>query len=93
MKGNIFASLIAALGLAKRRESGKMRHVKIGTRWNQEQITGELQYPKMQWSRNPADLMTKNVNRRTLEKMVVLIQQHFKEGWAENLLHLQTASG
>ena len=35
MKGNIFADSSAALGIAKRRGSGKMRHVKIGTLWIQ----------------------------------------------------------
>ena len=72
-----------------------MRHVKIETLWIQEKNeTGELQeYTKVQGDSNPADLMTKNVDRRTLDKMAALLQQHFKEGRAENLLHLQTASG
>ena len=44
MKGNIFADTSAALEIAKRRESGKMRHVKIRTLWIQEKNeTGELQ--------------------------------------------------
>ena len=64
MKGNIFADSSAALGIAKRR-AGKMRHVKIGTLWIQEtNETGELQHTKVQGDSNPADLMTKNVNRR-----------------------------
>ena len=37
--------------------------------------------------------MTKHVNRQTLDKMAALLQQHFKEGRAQNSLHLQTASG
>ena len=64
MKGNIFADSSASLGIAKRRGSGKMRHVKIRTLWIQEKNeTGELQYTKVQGNSNPADLMTKNVNR------------------------------
>ena len=47
----------------------------------------------VQGDSNPADLMTKSVNRRTLDKMAALLQQHFKEGRAENSLHLQSASG
>ena len=94
MKGNIFADSSAALGIAKRRGSGKMRHVKIGTLWIQENNeTGELQYHKVQGNSNPADLMMMNVNRRTLDKMAALLPQHFTEGRAENSLHLQTASG
>ena len=70
MKGNVFAGSSVALGIAERRGSGKMRHVKIGTLWIQEKNqTGELQYTKVQGDNNPADLMTNNVNRRTLDKM------------------------
>ena len=66
MKGNMFADLSAALGSAKRRGSGKMRHVMIGTLWIQEtNEIGELQNTKVQGDSNPADLMSKNVNRRT----------------------------
>ena len=37
-KGNrVFADSTAALGIAKRRGRGKMRHVKIGTLWIQGQ--------------------------------------------------------
>ena len=94
MKGNIFADSSAALGIAKRRGSGKMRHVKIGTLWIQEKNeTGELQYTKVQGDSSPADLMTNNVNHRTLDKMAALLQQHFKGRRAENSLQLQTASG
>ena len=35
MKGNKFAGSSATLGIAKRRGSGKMKHVKIGTLWIQ----------------------------------------------------------
>ena len=71
-----------------------MRHVKIRTLWTQEKNeTEELQHAKVQGDSNPADLITKNVNRRTLDNMAALLQQYFKEGRAENSLHLQTASG
>ena len=62
-----------------------MRHVKIWTLWIQgKNETGELQYTKVQGNSNPADLMTKNVNCRILDKMAALLQQHIKEGRAEN---------
>ena len=64
-----------------------------GTLDSREYEIGELQYTKVQVESNPADLMTKNVHRRTLDKMAALLQQHFKGGRAENSLHLQTASG
>ena len=54
---------------------------------------GNSSTPKVQGNSNLADLMTKNVNRRTMDKMAALLQQHFKEGRAANSLHLQTASG
>ena len=78
MKRNTFADSSAVLEIAKRRRSRKMRHVKIGTLWIQEKNeTGERQ---VQGSSNPADLMTKKVHRRTLDKMAAPLQQHFKEG-------------
>ena len=82
------------MGIAKRRGSGKIRHVKIGTLWIQEKKeTREPQYTEVQGYSNPANLMTKNVNRRTLDKMAAPLQHHFKEGRAENSIHLHTASG
>ena len=57
-----------------------MRHVKIGTLWTQEKNeTGELQYTKVQGDSNPADLMTKNVNRRTLDKVAASAEEECKD--------------
>ena len=101
MKGNMCADSSAALGIAKRRGSGKMRHVKIGTLWIQEKNqTGDIQYTKVQESSNPADLMTKNVNRRRMSTAEPWTRwQHYtsntskKDGLrTENSPHLQTAS-
>ena len=48
----------------------------------------------MQGDSTPVELMTKNVNRRTLDKMAALLQQHLKkDGLRPTSLHLQTASG
>ena len=74
IKENIFADTSEALGIAKRRGRGKMRHVNIRTLWVQEKNeTGELEYTKVQEDSNPADLMTKNVSRRTLDNMAALL--------------------
>ena len=95
MKGHMFADSSAALGIAKRK---RKRGDETRQDWDlldsgEKNETRELQYTKVQGNSNRANLMTKNVNCRTLDKMAALLQQQFKEGRAENSLHLQTASG
>ena len=74
MKGNMFADSSAALGIAKRRGSGKMRDMsRLGPAGFKRKMRPEnSNTPKVPGYSNPADLMTKNVNRRTLE-----IWQHY----------------
>jgi hypothetical protein len=87
--GNIYADSSAALGIAKRRGCGQMRHVKVGMLWIQEQQeSGELQFAKVKGTNNPADLMTNNANSQILEKMSGILGQRFLSGRAEHSLKL-----
>ena len=56
----MYADSSAALGVARRRGAGKIRHVKIGMLWIQElRDGGAVEYVKVAGKENPADLMTK----------------------------------
>ena len=55
----IYADSSAALGIADRRGSGKLRHINIGLLWIQEkQHRQEMECKKVKGEENPADLMT-----------------------------------
>ena len=64
----------AAIGVARRKGAGKLRHVEVGMLWIQElEEDGVLGFVKVPGKQNPADLMTKNVGAAVitmhLEKM------------------------
>ena len=59
-EGEVFVDSTAALAITQRKGNGKMRHVRVGMLWIQEQAEeGGLRYRKVDGSLNPADLMTK----------------------------------
>ena len=60
MKGVVYADSSAALAIADRKGSGKLRHINIRVLWNQEkERREEVQLRKIKGTVNPADLMTK----------------------------------
>ena len=61
----------AAIGIARRRGMGKIRHLDTTDLWVQEKIrSGRVELLKIPGAENPADVMTKYVDRALLEKMV-----------------------
>ena len=67
-EGEVMVDSSAALAVTHRRGNGKMRHVKVGSLWIQEkEEREEFRFKKVRGKENPADLLTKNVGRRTLE--------------------------
>ena len=60
MKGVVYADSSAALAIADRKGSGKLRHINIRVLWIQEkERRGEVELRKLNGAVNPADLMTK----------------------------------
>ena len=65
------------------RENGKMRHIKIGMLWIQEKNeNGDLGYHKVLGTENPSDMMTKNLAKATIDKLIMAIGGEFREGRA-----------
>ena len=63
------ADATAAIGMASRRSTGKVRHLDVSHLWIQERIrNGDVLVTKVAGADNPADAMTKYVNRSTLGK-------------------------
>ena len=91
---NIFVDSSAALAVTNRKGCGKLRHVRIGHLWVQELAEGELvSFGKVRGSENPADLMTKHLAGKVLEKLVPLVSQAPREGQARSRLDLQSFGG
>ena len=94
MKCIFFSTRVQRWELRREEEAERWDTSRLGPfGFRRKNETDELQYTKVQENSTPADLMTKNVVRRVLDKMTALLQQHFKEGRTENSLHVQTVSG
>ena len=89
IKGQIFTDSSAAIGTASRRGNGKMRHVRVGMLWIQEQLEeGALDMRKVKGEENPADALTKNLQQRKLFELVEMAGQKHRDGRAESSLEL-----
>ena len=59
----------AAIGIANRRGSGKIRHIEVHQLWLQEKVArGEMQVEKVLGTKNPADALTKYVTGNQLRE-------------------------
>ena len=65
----------AAIGICKRRGLGKVRHLATADLWIQDHVrTGDFVLKKMLGSENPADILTKHVDRGLLSKHLDTMQ-------------------
>ena len=88
--GKVYVDSSAAIGVAHRRGNGKLRHVRVGLLWIQEQVEdGTVDVVKVAGEENPADLMTKNVNGTKVEKFMNMMSKEFRGGTAEVGLELK----
>ena len=91
--GTLYADSIAALGIAKRKEAGKLRHININTPWVQEmQDREDVTYQKVPGTENPADQMTKYLTREGADRHMTTSGQEVREGRAEKGLEMQGAT-
>ena len=80
----------AAIGVAHRRGSGKMRHVRLGHLWIQQKVEDkELDVRKVAGANNPADLLTKNLNGRKIDDIMSQLGCEFRGGRANATPNLQ----
>ena len=79
----------AAIGICKRRGLGKVRHLATADLWVQDHIrTGDFVLNKIPGAENPADILTKNVNRELLEKHCETMQLRVEGGRAASAPHV-----
>ena len=75
----------AAIGICKRRGLGKVRHLHTADLWVQDKIrTGAFSLTKIDGKLNPADILTKCVDRQTLEKHIRTLGIKQEEGRADS---------
>ena len=86
----MYADSSAAIAISKRRGSGKLRHINIGLLWIQEKVESEqLTVKNVKGISNPADMMTKAVNKETLDKYMRMTKQKTAEGRARESLKVK----
>ena len=69
LKVNVHSDATAAIGIAKRRGLGKVRHLHTTDLWIQEKVrNGDIAPHKVFGTENPADAMTKYLNAADMEK-------------------------
>ena len=84
----VFVDSSAALSVAQKKGSGKMRHVRIGQLWIQEVAEAEeLRLRKVKGEENPADLGTKHLTKK-IEDLTAKISLHVAEGRADQSLRI-----
>ena len=92
MSGVVSADSSAALAIADRKGSGKLRHINIRMLWLQEkERRGEVELRKIRGAVNPADLMTKYLPAPRMQDLMRRIGQHRLEGRAQTALEVQGA--
>ena len=88
-RGRVWVGSSAALGVVSRKGNGKLRHVRVGQLWGQEQAAnGEIAYRKVCGKVNPADLLTKHLIASRLAELLALLQLECRGGKAEAGLEL-----
>ena len=82
-----------AVATTKRRGSGKLRHINIGLLWIQDKTEKEeIILKKVKGISNPADMMTKAINKEKLDKYMVMTKQRPVEGRAKESLKVKRSA-
>ena len=81
----VYSDAYAALGIARRRGLGRVRHLDVEDLWVQEKIrNGEVQLEKVPGSENMADALTKQLARPLLVKHMSAMNLQPEQGRAES---------
>ena len=82
---NLHSDATAAIGIARRKGLGKIRHLDTADLWIQDQIRkGDFALVKVAGADNPADILTKNVDKPLLLKHMETLGLSVQEGRAES---------
>ena len=84
LKQEVLLDATAALGIARRLGIGKIRHLDTSLLWIQQKLkAGDLTVAKVLGTENPADCLTKHVDRATLAKHLGTMGLEYQTGRAE----------
>ena len=90
LRGVVYADSSAALAIADRKGSGKLRHINVKMLWVQErEQRGEVELRKIHGLVNPADLMTKYLNAVRMGELMRRLGQESRQGRARMGLETQ----
>ena len=81
----------AAIGICRRTGIGRVRHLAVGQLWVQEGLCrrGDFALYKVRGDQNPADVLTKNVPRETLDRHLRTFGLVRADGRAASAPHAQ----
>ena len=81
----------AAIGIARRRGLGKLRHLDVEDLWCQEKVRDKtIEISKVLGTDNPADIFTKYVDSATLQKALKFMNLHAETGRAKSATGIVT---
>ena len=76
----------AAIGIASRRGSGKVRHIEVGQFWLQDKVMrNEIEVSKIRTDQNPADALTKHVDWEGIQKRMRYVNCRYESGRHEDM--------
>ena len=78
---NMYTDATAAIGIARRRGMGRIRHLDVTDLWIREKFNSKLSYlHKVIGTDNPADIFTKYTDRAILNMALAKMNMHFIDG-------------
>ena len=81
----VMTNATAAIGIARRRGLGKVRHLAAADLWIQDRICKkDFSLDKVLGSENPSDMLTKHVDRGLLHKHMNKLGLHYESGRAQS---------
>ena len=76
----------AAIGIASRRGSGKVRHIEVSQLWLQDKVMrNEIEVSKIRTDQNPADALTKHVDWEGIRKHMRYVGCRYESGRREDM--------
>lgn len=80
---NVHSDATAAIGIAKKRELGKVRHLHTTDLWVQERVrNGDVNLVKILGTENPADALTKHLDPASMGRALAKMNVDIMEGRA-----------
>ena len=75
----------AAVGVCRRRGLGKIRHLAVADLWIQDRLRAkDFQLKRIAGIDNTSDILTKHVDKRTLDKHIEALNLRLEGGRAES---------